>query len=72
MNSEKFQEEITEVNGVKMRVTTYKIGDKFHCHVATTDPGATIARASSESKEEAQETALNKAEQRVIIKGRSL
>ena len=72
MSSEQFQEEIREVNGIKMRVTTYKIGGKFHCHVVDTNPGATIARASGDNKEEALQTALNKAGQRVIIKGRSL
>ena len=72
MSNEQFQEEIREVNGIKMRVTTYKIGDKFHCHVANTEPGATIARASGENKEDALQTALNKAGQQVIIKGKSL
>jgi hypothetical protein len=72
MNSEQFQEEFQEVNGLKIRVTTYKIGDKFHCHVSNDDPGATIARSTSTSKEVAVNSALNKASQRIIIKGKSL
>jgi len=55
-----------------MRVTTYKVGNKFHCQVDSTNPGATVAKATRESKEEAVKSALNKAGQRVIIKGKSL
>ncbi len=72
MISEQFQEEIREVNGTKIRVTTYKLGDKFHCHVSNTEPGATIARATGVNMEDAVNTALNKAGQRIIIKGKSL
>ena len=72
MTGQQIQEEIREVNGVKMRVTTYKVGNKFHCQIDSTDPGATVAKASNQIKEEAVKSALNKANQRVIIKGKSL
>ena len=71
MKSEQFEEEIRELNGTKVLVTTYKIGDEFHCHVSN-DPGATIARASAPSKQVAVSLALEKASGRILIKGKSL
>jgi hypothetical protein len=42
-------------------VNSYKIGDRFYCHVENTDPGATIARAEGSTKDEAIRIALSKA-----------
>ena len=72
MAGQQIQEEIREVNGVKMRLTTYKVGNKFHCQIDSTNPGATVAKATNQNKEEAVKSALDKAHQRVIIKGKSL
>ena len=72
MTTEEFHEEYTEVNGTRVRVTTYKIGQEFHCHVANADPGATIARTSASSKEDAVNEAIKKAAERIVIKGKSL
>lgn len=72
MTTEQFQEEYSEVNGTKVRITTYKIGNEFHCHVANADPGATIARTKAVSKEEAVTEAIRKASERIVIKGKSL
>ena len=54
-----------EINGVAVTITTYQIGDKFYCHIANQDPGATISRAEGVSVEEAKQTALAKATKRV-------
>ncbi|MFI5134401.1 MAG: hypothetical protein ACHQD9_00980 [Chitinophagales bacterium] len=72
MNNDQIQEEFREVNGLKIRVTTYKVGHKFHCQVSDPVPEATIAKATGPSKEAAVNKALNKASERIIIKGKSL
>lgn len=71
MKAEDFSEEMLDLAGTKVRLTTYKIGEDFYCHVYSADPGATIARASSRHKETAREVALEKARAR-LSKTRSL
>ena len=56
-----------EVNGVPVRVTTYKIGDNFYCHVYNVDPGATIARSTAATREKAVEEAMLKVSQRIRV-----
>ena len=46
-------------------MTTYKIGDDYYCHVYNVDPGATIARATAATREEAVEEAMIKVSQRI-------
>jgi hypothetical protein len=49
------------LEGTPVTVTSYRIGDTHHCHVANLDPGATIARASAATAEEAIRVAVEKA-----------
>ncbi|MEK9136594.1 MAG: hypothetical protein AAB393_05680 [Bacteroidota bacterium] len=65
LKSEHYDIETKELSGVPIRVTSYRIGDRFHCHVENTDPGATIARAEGPTKEQAVEIALSKARERL-------
>jgi hypothetical protein len=65
MNTEYYQEEFRELNGTKVRITTYKIGNEFYCHIYNADPGATIARASGSTSETAIQKALEKATARI-------
>lgn len=65
MNTEQYKEEFRELNGVKIRIATYKIGNEFYCHIYNADPGATIARASGSTSEAAVKKALEKAAARV-------
>ena len=65
MNTENFKEEFREFNGVPIRVTTYKIGDDYYCHVYNVDPGATVARATAATREKAVEEAMIKVSQRI-------
>jgi len=67
VKTENFKEEIAAVNGVPVRVTTYKIGDNFYCHVYNVDPGATIARATAATREKAVEEAMIKVTQRIRV-----
>lgn len=68
MKSEEFKDAVSILHGVSIRIMTYKIGDEFHCHVSSADPGATIARASSTSKDTALDVAVKKATQRLSPK----
>lgn len=61
MKTENYRVERQEIVGVKVSVTSYQIGARFHCHVANLDPGATIARAEADSHAEAVRLALEKA-----------
>ena len=65
MKTEEFKEEFRELNGTKVRITTYKIDDDFYCHIYNADPGATIARSSGKTREEALQKALEKAKSRI-------
>lgn len=65
MQTEQFSDTLTELHGVSIRIVVYKIGDEFHCHVSNADPGATIARATALTREEAIETAMKKVSQRL-------
>lgn len=65
MTTENFKEEFREFNGTKVRITSYKIGDEFYCHVYNADPGATIARATANTLEDAMQKAIEKASARL-------
>jgi len=67
VKTENFKEEIVKVNGVPVRVTTYKIGDFCYCHVYNVDPGATIARSTAATREKAVEEAMLKVSQRIRV-----
>ena len=71
MTSEEFKDEIVDVSGTKVIVTTYKIGEEFHCHVSNYDPGATISRAHGVTKEAAMDEAIRKASERILRYRRS-
>ena len=59
----KSREEV--VHGWPIRVTTYSIGGRFHCHVDNVSPGAVFARASDVDRETAERTALSRAADRL-------
>ena len=61
MKAEQYQDELKEVNGFLVHITTYKIGDEYYCHITNADPGATIARAGGKTVEEARQNAMQKA-----------
>ena len=65
LKTEGYRTDYREISGVKVSVTTYKIGDRFHCHVANAEPGATIARTEAASFEEAENLALAKTTERL-------
>ncbi len=65
MNTEDYREEFRDVDGTKVCITTYKIGNEFYCHIYNAEPGATIARANGSTAETAVQKALDKAAARI-------
>lgn len=67
MHAEEYRVELREIAGQQIKITTYRIGDLFYCHVANVDPGATIARAEAGTREEAERAASAKAAERLEV-----
>ena len=65
LKAEELRTAIKEVSGVQINVVSYKIGDRFYCHISNLDPGATIARTDAASQEEAEQSALHKVAERL-------
>jgi hypothetical protein len=61
MKAEDYRVEHREISDVKVKVSSYRIGENFYCHVENLDPGATIARAEASTREEAIDLAVQKA-----------
>jgi hypothetical protein len=61
VKTEHYQERQLEVNGWPLRLTSYKLGDKYVVQADNVSPGAVLARFSADSLEEAEQQALSKA-----------
>jgi hypothetical protein len=60
MKTEHYHDEVKEINGILVHITTYKIDDDYYCHITNADPGATIARAVGKTAGEASVAAMQK------------
>ena len=61
MKSEEFSERREELNGWRINIVSYRVGDRYYCTIDNVDPGARFARAEGTTREEAESTALEKA-----------
>jgi len=61
MRAEDHSERVVDVNGWQCRLTSYKLGDVYHCQADNVSPGARLARATGATKEEAEAKALERA-----------
>jgi hypothetical protein len=61
MKPEEYSVRQIELAGWPISIETYKLGDVYHCTIASVDPGARFARADGSTKQEAEERALEKA-----------
>lgn len=61
MRVENFAERKLEIEGWPVNITTYQIGETFHCHADNVSPGAGIARATGATREEAEQKAIVRA-----------
>ena len=60
-NSNQFQERRIELNGWPVRLTSYRVGEKYVCQADNVSPGACLARFSAPTPEEAESQAISKA-----------
>jgi len=63
MKVEDYQERRVQVLGWPVNVTSYRLGEVFHCKADNVSPGASLARTTGVSREEAEKKALERAEQ---------
>ena len=61
MRAEEYSERLEEVDGWKVRLTTYRAGDRYYCSIDNVDPGARFTRAEAATREDAERIALEKA-----------
>jgi hypothetical protein len=61
MNAEQYAERSLEIAGWPVHLTSYKIGETFHCHADNVSPGANLARTTGATRQEAEERAISRA-----------
>jgi len=66
MKPEAYEEKQLEVEGWRLRLTSYKLGDVFHCQADNVSPGATLVRETAPTREEAERKALETARWRLV------
>ena len=69
LKADDFRVDSKEVDGLKINVTSYRIGATYYCHVDNVDPGAVISRSEGESQDEVIQVAMAKAIERLRPKG---
>jgi hypothetical protein len=60
-NTSSFSERQIELNGWPVKLTSYRVGQKFVCQADNVSPGACLARFSAPTLEEAESQAISKA-----------
>jgi hypothetical protein len=60
-DSNGFSERQIELNGWPVKLTSYRVGQKFVCQADNVSPGACLARFSAPTLEEAESQAISKA-----------
>ncbi len=65
MKVEEHQERTIEIAGWPVHLTSYRIGETFHCTADNVSPGANIARANGATREEAERKAIERATERL-------
>ena len=61
MKAEHFKERQIEIDGWPVKLTSYRLGEKFICEADNVSPGACLARFKSVSPEDAEAQAISKA-----------
>jgi hypothetical protein len=62
MKAEDYSERNETIDTWPIHIVTYRIGDKHYCTIDNVDPGARFARAEGPTREDAERTALEKAQ----------
>ena len=61
LRAENFFTRVDREGNWKLRITSYKLGDKYVCVVDNVDPGARLAHASAATRQKAELKAVGKA-----------
>ena len=61
MKPENYSERKVDVDGWQVHLTTYQLGEKFHCTADNVSPGANLARIVADTREDAEAKALARA-----------
>jgi len=62
---EEHQERTIEIAGWPVHLTSYRMGETFHCTADNVSPGANIARTTGATREEAEQKAIERATERL-------
>jgi hypothetical protein len=63
MKVEEFEERSVQLAGWEVHLTTYRLGDVYHCKADNVSPGAALARTTGETREIAEQKAIERAGQ---------
>ena len=63
MKVENHSERQIEIDGWPVHLTSYQIGETFHCKADNVSPGAALARVTGSSAQEAEEKAIARAKE---------
>lgn len=61
MTPEEYRERRVDVAGWEVNLTSYRLGEVFHCKADNVSPGAWLARTTGATREEAEKKALERA-----------
>ena len=61
MKPEDYSERTVDVEEWQVNLTSYKLGDTYHCKADNVSPGAWLARTTGKTKQEAESAALERA-----------
>ncbi|PYU28983.1 MAG: hypothetical protein DMG32_01320 [Acidobacteria bacterium] len=61
MRAEEYSTRTLDLEGWKVRLTSYRLGSTYHCAADNVEPGAWIARAQGATREEAESLAIERA-----------
>jgi hypothetical protein len=65
MKVEEHHERKLEIEGWPVHLTSYRIGEVFHCTADNVSPGAALARTTGATREEAESKAVKRATERL-------
>jgi hypothetical protein len=65
MKVEEHSEQKIEIEGWPVHLASYRIGETFHCTLDNVSPGATLARTTGSTREEAESKAIERAAERL-------
>ncbi len=61
MKAENFAERRIEIDGWQVNVSSYQVGDKWRAKADNVSPGASLARAEADTREEAEKRVFDRA-----------